>query len=361
MVAPTLAILGGHAVQARLLLDRWESDPEVRVRLLPINPAPPARLRPMARVKFVRTAVTQLLYWPRLVRDISDADVVHIFSAAYTSFLLAPLPALLVARALGRPVVLNYHSGEGPDHLRRSPLARRTLRGADAVVVPSRFLAEAFATHGIDAEVIPNGIDTARFAYRERTGGGARILSTRNLEPLYNVACTIRAFQRVQQHRPDATLTVAGDGSQSAALHRLAASLALRGVTFLGRVPPRDMPRIYAEADIYLQTPDLDNMPLSVLEAFASGLPVVSTDAGGVSAMLTDRQHGLLAPLDDDEAAADRVRRLLDDPSLARTLARQAFATCGAYTPDAVIARWRSLYRRLAPEGATARTVEGRA
>src|SRR6185369_15235720 len=106
-------------------------------------------------------------------------------------------------------------------------------------------------------------------------------------ESLYNIPCTLRAFRLVQERYSDATLTLVGGGTQDAALRALARQLGLRHVTFVGRVLPDDIWRYYAEADIYLQTPDIDNMPTSVLEAYASGCPVVATEAGGVPAILT--------------------------------------------------------------------------
>ena len=124
MVAPSLSILGGQAVQAQRLLDAWREDREISAFLVPINPEFPVLLRPLARVKYLRTIATQLVYLPSLVRHLRRSDVVHVFSASYWSFLLAPLPAVIVARLLGRPVLVNYHSGEAPDHLRRSAIAR---------------------------------------------------------------------------------------------------------------------------------------------------------------------------------------------------------------------------------------------
>jgi glycosyltransferase involved in cell wall biosynthesis len=118
-------------------------------------------------------------------------------------------------------------------------------------------------------------------------------------------------------------------------------------------VPPGEIWRHYADADIYLQSPDIDNMPLSVLEAFASGLPVVSTRAGGVPAMLTEGVHGLLAPLDDDAAMARCALRLLDDPGLARRLAKAAYTSTDAFAWGAVRERWLAAYRRLARQTMT--------
>jgi L-malate glycosyltransferase len=347
IVAPTLAILGGHSVQARAMLEGWSRDPEVEAWLVPINPTPPGPLRHGLKVTGLRTLVTQATYWPLLLRELRRADVVHVFSASYFSFLLAPLPACLVARLFGKPVVLNYHSGEAPDHLRRSALARAVLARVDALAVPSAFLTGVFRRFGLEARAIPNAIDLGRFAFRPRAAVAPRLLSTRNFEPVYNVACTLQAFRTLQERRPEASLTLVGGGSQEQLLRRLAEQLRLRHVTFAGRVPPDEVPRHYRDADVYVQTPDLDNMPISVLEAFASGLPVVSTAVGGVPAILTHDVHGLLVPPRDHEAVATQVLRLLDQPGLAVRLAAAAHGTCRNYTWPAVRDQWLALYREV--------------
>jgi glycosyltransferase involved in cell wall biosynthesis len=345
IVAPSLSILGGQAVQASRLVEAWNGDRDVKAWLVPVNPLPPAWLRPLTRIKYVRTLITQLIYWPLLVRQLRRADVVHTFSASYASFLLAPLPAVLIARALGRPVVMNYRSGEGPDHLRRSRLARRILRTVDRNVVPSPFLEEALASHEIDSQIIPNIIDRERFRFRLREPLRPKLVSTRNFEPLYNVACTLRAFARVQRRYPEATLTLVGGGSEERSLRRLVSRLELENVTFAGRSAPEAIWRYYADADIYVQTPIIDNMPTSVLEAYSSGLPVVSTEAGGVPAMLTDGVDGLLAPLDDDAKIAGQIFRLLEDPGFARRVALAAYEATDAFTWDRVRERWLAVYR----------------
>jgi glycosyltransferase involved in cell wall biosynthesis len=349
IVAASLRILGGQAVQAARLLDSWREDPQVQCWLVPINPVPPRPLDRLLHVKYLRTLVTQLFYWPLLLRELRRADVVHVFSASYSSFLLSPLPAVIVARLLRRPLILNYHSGEAPDHLRRSAVARRVMRSwVDLNVVPSVFLRDVLASFGISARVVTNTIDVIRFEYRPRTLLRPRILSTRNLEPLYNVACTIRAFARVQARYPEATLTIVGTGSDEPSLRALVQERALRHVTFAGRVPPDEIHHYYAAADIYVQTPRIDNMPLSVLEAFASGLPVVSTAVGGVPAILTDGVHGLLAPDDDDEAVAGRLVRLLESPRYAQQLAAAARESCSAYEWAAARNGWLAAYAEAA-------------
>ena len=357
IVAASLRILGGQAVQAQRLLDGWTADPDVEAWLVPINPVPRAPFDRLLQIKFIRTVATQLWYWPLLVRELRRADVVHVFSAAYASFLLAPLPAILVARLLGKPVVVNYRSGEAPDHLRRSWLARTALRSVDLNVVPSRFLRDVFASFNIPAQIVANTVDLERFSYRERRPITPRLISTRNFEPLYNVACTLRAFARVQGRYPDASLTLVGFGSDEPMLKALATELHLRNVAFVGKVPPSEIARYYRDADIYIQTPSIDNMPGSVVEAFASGLPVVATNVGGVPAILTNGVHGLLAADDDDAGIAAGVIEVLEHQDAARRRAAAARETCEAYRWPVVREAWLAAYRSVRPHHPRTRPV----
>jgi glycosyltransferase involved in cell wall biosynthesis len=347
----SLRILGGQAVQARRMIRGWENDREVDAWIVPINPIPPRPFDCLLRVKYVRTLVTQLWYWPLLVRELRRADVVHIFSASYSSFLLAPLPAVLVSRLLNKPVLLNYHSGEAADHLRRSWIARMVLRHhVDVNVVPSEYLRNVLAQFDVHARVVSNTVDRREFSYRPRDlrERPLALLSTRNFEPHYNVACTLRAFARVQSRFPDVSLTVVGSGSQDAALRSLAAALGLRHVHFTGAVPLERMPACYSAADLYVQTPSIDNMPLSVLEAAASGLPIVSTNVGGVPTVVTHGVDGLLAADNDADAIAEHICALIGNPDSAHQLAATAHERCARYDWDNVRASWLAIYRALA-------------
>jgi len=352
IVAPSLRILGGQAVQAQRLVEAWRNDPEVEAWLVPVNPLPPGPLRRAVKIKYLRTLTTEATYLALLARELRRADIVHVFSAAYSSFLLAPLPAMLMARAFGRPVILNYRSGQAPDHLRRSRIARAAIARVDRTIVPSRYLVDVFSSFGLGAVPVPNVVDLESFSFRERFPLRPRILSTRNFEPLYNVACTLRAFALVQQRWPEAELTLVGGGSLDRDLRSLASTLGLRHVTFTGRVAPQDIAAHYTAHDLYVQSPNIDNMPTSILEAFASGLPVVATNAGGVPAILTDGTHGLLASRDDHRALADRIVTLLEQPAMARRLARNAYASCQAYTWPRVRDQWLSNYRAVVGEPA---------
>lgn len=348
LVGPSTDILGGQAVQAERLLHRFRDVPEIEADFLPVNPRLPGVLGRLQRVKYVRTLLTETTYLANLARRLGRYDVVHAFSASYLSFVLAPTPAILIAKALGKKVVLNYRSGEAEDHLQRWRSAVPTMRLADRVVVPSGYLVDVFARFGLPAESIFNIVDLGRFRFRERRPLRPVFFANRNFEPLYNLPCVLRAFALVQERIPDASLTLAGDGSQRPALEALARELGLRNTRFLGRVPPTEMPALYDAADVYLNGSDIDNMPGSIIEAYASGIPVVTTDAGGIPYIVENERTGMLVPRGDDRAMADAALRLLADPDLAAGIARRAHEECSSrYSWEAVRDEWVALYTSL--------------
>lgn len=350
LVAPSLSILGGQAVAAQRLLERLRTLPELEVGFVPHDPRSNALLRLLQRVKYVRTAATTVAYVASLLRRLPAYDVVHVFSASYWSFVLAPTPAILIGKMLGKRVVVNYRSGEAEDHLRRwRRTAVPTLRRADAVVAPSGYLVDVFSRFGIGAEPIANFIDPDAARFRERALLRPVFLSNRNFQALYNVPCVLRAFATIQARLPDARLIVVGDGPERERVHQTARELALRNVEFIGAVQPEEMGRWYDEADVYLNASDIDNMPNSIIEAFACGLPVVTSRAGGIPYVVEHERNGLMVDCGDHEALAGAALRLIDDPALAQRLISEGRRDVdGQYTWNAVSDRWTALYRRLA-------------
>jgi glycosyltransferase involved in cell wall biosynthesis len=349
LAGPSLDILGGQAVQLARLHNRLSGIPGIEVMFLPMNPKLPGPLRLLQRVKYVRTVATSIGYWILLLTRVRRFDVIHAFAPSYWAFLLGPAPAILVARLFGRGALLNYHSGEAEDHLRNWRSAVPLARLADRIVVPPGYLSEVFARFGLPAQAIHNFVDADAIPHRERTTLRPVFLSNRNFESHYNVSCCIRAFARVQEKIPSASLTVAGYGSERAMLEELTQTLRLRNVRFTGRVPPSEMATLLNEADILLNSPDIDNMPLSLIEAQAAGLPVVSTSAGGIPYLVKDGETGLLVNPGDDEALARAALRLLEEPGLARRVSGAARATyLERYTWASVRDDWVRLYRDMA-------------
>lgn len=160
LIAASLDILGGQGIQAHILAERFRSE-GYEVTFIPVHPRFPRRLKWLRRHPYVRTLVYQDLYLSSLL-PLRRADVVHIFSESYWSFLLAPLPAILVSKCLGKRVVLNYHGDEAEHHLARwGTLVHPWLRFVDEIVVPSEYLKSVFAHHGYKARVIRNVADAS--------------------------------------------------------------------------------------------------------------------------------------------------------------------------------------------------------
>lgn len=346
IVAPSLDILGGQAVVAQRLIEHLRRDPSLEVSFVAHNPRLPGPLRLLQRVKYLRTIATSIAYVSLLLARLRRQDVVHVFSASYWSFVLAPTPAVLIGRLYGKRVILNYRSGEASDHLSTWPrTSLPILRRADTIVVPSGYLVDVFARFGLRAEAVSNFVDIDRIPHRRRGVLRPLFLANRNFQSHYNVACVLRAFAIIQREVSNARLTVAGDGPLRAELRALATSLGLRHVDFVGAVQPTDMASLYDQADVYLNAPNIDNMPNSVVEAFAAGLPVVTTRAGGIPYIVEDGRTGVLVDCDDHAALATGALRLLGDPDLAAGIADRARAdVLSKYTWSAVHREWRRVY-----------------
>jgi glycosyltransferase involved in cell wall biosynthesis len=343
LVAASPRIVGGQGVQAQALAEALRAEGH-DLRFVPVDPLFPRGLRWVRGWPYARTVLNEALYLPSL-GALRGADVVHVFSASYWSFLLAPAPAMLAARALGRRVLLHYHSGEAEDHLGRwGALVHPWLRLADELVVPSSYLRRVFEAHGYRPRVIHNVVDTSRFAYRERSRLGPRLLCARNLDPYYRVDTVLRAFALLRARHPGATLTITGHGRAEDSLRALAAELGPEGIRFTGPVKAAAMPALYDEADIFVNCSVVDNQPVSVLEAFAAGLPVVTTPAGGIPDMVRHDDTGLIVPAADPVATAEAVAALLRDPDRARKLAARARREVDAYTWPQVRKAWAAAY-----------------
>jgi glycosyltransferase involved in cell wall biosynthesis len=349
IVAASTDIIGGQAIQAQRLIEDLSRESGIEATLLPINPRLPFFLSYLQRVKYLRTLVTSIAYILTLLVRLPRFDVIHVFSASYFSFLLAPTPAVLLSKFYGKSVLINYHSGEAEDHLKRW---RRTVLPiidlADRVIVPSEYLVEVFARFGVCAKAIYNTVDPELFKFRKRQPLRPVLLSNRNLEQHYNISCTLRAFSLIEKQVKTAKLLIAGLGRELAELQELAGQLQIKNVEFIGAVAPERMPSVYDSADIFVNASNVDNMPLSIIEAFACGLPVVTTNAGGIKYMVNDRQNGLLVSTGDHAALASCIIDLLNDPEYAEQIVNAARMSCRDYTWNRVRSEWLSVYAELA-------------
>jgi glycosyltransferase involved in cell wall biosynthesis len=348
-VAPSLRYVGGQAVQADLLMRNWKEDPDVAARFIAHDPRLPYGFGWIERVPFLRTVIREPLYLLSLWRNLKDVDIAHIFSASYSSFLLAPLPAWFVARELGRRTLINYRSGECRDHLQRSMIARHVLKKTDRIVVPSGYLVDVLREFELEAQIVPNIVDLSQFRYRLRKPLRPHLVCTRGFHPYYGLDVVVRAFAEVQRSYPEAQLDLVGGGGLEGQIRDLVRQLSLSGVQFLGVAAHKDIGEFYDRADIFVNASNLDNMPVSVLEAFASGTPVVTTAPESMQYIVEHERTGLLSAPGDAAALAQNILRVLSDPELAIRLAQNAFAESSRYSWKSVRDQWVDMYRGLMP------------
>jgi glycosyltransferase involved in cell wall biosynthesis len=343
LVAPTLKNVGGQSIQAKRLLDAFAGDEKIELEFIPNNPE-----SSFENVKFLRTIFTSIKFWFSLFGKIRRKDIVHIFSSGTTSYIISTLPPLFVAKFFGRKTILHYHTGEAEEHLKNWRLtAKPTMKRFDEIIVPSQFLVDIFAKFELKAEPIFNFVEGEKFVFRERKPLRPVFLSNRNFEAHYQVSDVLRAFRRIQNRFPEARLLVAGAGSEEKSLKNLAEELKLKNTEFLGRVENTKMPEIYEKADIYLNSSVVDNMPLSIIEAFSCGLAVVSTDAGGISYICESGETALLVGKSDYESLAREAISLLENDELAQKIIGKARQECVKYSKKAVQGRWLELYQTL--------------
>ena len=341
IVAPTPPPYGGMALQARALVERLRGD-GIDAEHLPTNPCVPP---PIAKVKGVRTVVQSVLFLLRLTRALRRVRVVHLLAASHWYFVLRVAPTVILGKLFRRRVILNYRGGEAPEFFARfSWIVLPILRWADAIVVPSIYLQRLFDAHGFRAVIIANFVDQERFRYRHRDRLRPRLLVTRSLEPLYNVKMALDAFAIIHRKYPDAAIDIVGAGSEEATLREWVRQQGLTSVRFHGAVPNDQIPGFLANADILLNPTNADNMPLNLLEAFASGVPVVTTNVGGIPDLLGSVAAAMLVDPNDAAAMAEKIDELLRRPELAERMARQARSLCEQTSWRRVGRLWRDVY-----------------
>lgn len=348
LVGPLPPPAGGMATQTAQL-ERLLRAAGAEVRLVQVNA--PVRPAWLAGVRGLRAGARLLPYTARLWSAAGWADVIHVMANSGWSWHLFAAPAIRIAAARRCPLVINYRGGEAEAFLARwAARVLPVLRQAQALVVPSGFLQQVFGRHGVAATVVPNIVDLARFR-PSPTRLSARapvILVARHLEAIYGLDTALRAFARVFQELPAARLVIAGQGPERESLQALADQLGLAAaVEFTGPLDRDEVADRLRQAAVALNASRVDNMPNSVLEAMASGVPVVSTAVGGVPWVVQDGRSALLVPAENEAAMAQALLAVLRDPSLGESLAAAALAEVQAYAWPQVEAQWAAVYRGL--------------
>jgi glycosyltransferase involved in cell wall biosynthesis len=292
--------------------------------------------------KATRLADMLWTIWSRR-REYSVAQVA-VFSGP--AFVWAEAACALLRR-LGKPYILCLHGGNLPQFAQASgERVRKLLEPANLVTAPSRYLLEQLSAYRPDIRLVPNSIELEYYPYRLRTHARPRLVWLRAFHRIYNPSMAVLVAERLVRKFGDLELIMVGrekDGSKAAA-EKLAREKGLeRSVKFVGGVPKSEVPDRLAAADIFLNTSSVDNTPVSVIEAMACGLCVVSTDPGGIPYLLENGEDGLVTPVDNPEAMAAAVERVLASPALAERLSGSGRRKVESFDAPAVVSRWAEL------------------
>ncbi len=299
-----------------------------------------------ARLPRLADTLRSLVAW----RGEIDLVIHQVFSGAAFGITDA---ASALCRRLGLAQVFVLHGGALPAFAAARPgWVRRVMRRATAIVAPSGYLAHVFGAFPELAgrvRVIPNILNIEEYTYRHRPAVAPRLLWMRTFHDVYHPQMAVEVLAELRQTHPLATLTMAGqEKGLGAAVRELARQRGLaEAVRLPGFLGPDDKQREFAAHDIYLNTNRVDNMPVSVLEAAAFGLPVVATAVGGVPYLLRDGQTGLLVPDGDVTAMSAAVRRLLDEPGLAGRLSANGRRLAESCAWEPVRAQWQTLFAEV--------------
>jgi glycosyltransferase involved in cell wall biosynthesis len=279
-------------------------------------------------------------------------NIAHVEVYSGAAFIWAELVCESL-RLIGKPFVLTLHGGNLPVFAKEWPgRMRRLLRSAATVTTPSTFLHEEMSRYRADLRLLPNPIDLGAYRSRERVEIRPRLIWLRSFHKIYNPALAPRVIAKLIEDFPEIRLTMAGpdkgDGSLMETMRTAEELRVADYLSFPGAIPKSEVPEWLNRNDIFLNTTNVDNMPVSVIEAMACGLCLVSTNVGGIPYLLEHERDALLVPADDDESMAAAVRRLLTERKLAGLLSDNARRKAGQFNWTAILPEWEKLFAEIA-------------
>ena len=219
------------------------------------------------------------------------------------------------------------------------------------VTSPSDFLRQELRRFRDDILLVPNPLEIERYPFRLRDAPGTRLVWLRRFHEIYDPELAPKVVAALRDEFPDVSLRMVGPDGGDGSLARTreeAERLRVRDrVEFVGPVAKAAVPAVLSEADVFLNTTRVDNAPVSVIEAMACGLCVVSTSVGGIPYLIENGRSGLLVPPGDAAAMAEAVRRLLREAGIARRVSEGGRRVAEKSDWSRVLASWEAILGRL--------------
>lgn len=248
-------------------------------------------------------------------------------------------------RRVRRPYILTLHGGNLPKFSHKwSWRFTRLFRSAAKITAPSSYLINSMRRYREDIKLIPNPLNLKSYSFKLRSAAKGNLVWLRAFHDIYNPCLALRVIALLREEFPDIHLIMIGPDKGDGSLPRfrqLAKELKVdHRITIVGPVPKKDISFWLNKGDIFLNTTNVDNTPVSVIEAMACGLCVVSTDVGGIPHLLSDERDAVLVPPEDPVAMAAAVRRILSDPEFSCRLSQNAREKSEDYDWSIILPMW---------------------
>lgn len=280
----------------------------------------------------IRIALQPWVVLGRMLRIIPKSDVVHFEAASFWGFMPTWLGVPL-ARLFRKRSVLSYHGGMGPEFIDRYGwLATMPMRKCSVLTVCSQKLLTEFTARGVKAELHHNLFEAERFVFRDRVKMEPAICWTRSMEETYDPLSAVKTFEIVRKRYPEATLKMAGEGPLMQTCADYIAGQKVEGIELTGRLPSEGVADLMLRSSICLNTSRIDGLPTALLEAAATGLPIVTTPVGGIASLFEDGVSAVFVEIGDCEAMANAICAFLEDPDRARAMGAAARAAALEYS-----------------------------
>jgi len=250
------------------------------------------------------------------------------------------------------PYIPILHGGDLPNNrLKKYPrLSHYIFSGSTQNITPSIYLKEAFDKEGYNTLYIPNNIELDAYTFREREKIEPKLLYVRSFAKIYNTKMAIRVLESLSKKYPSISLCMVGpdrDGSLEET-KAFAKKLGLEDkVTFTGGLPRDEWLALANDYDVFINTTNFDNLPVSIVEAMALGFPIVSTNVGGLPYLIEDGIDGLLVDKNDDKMMSEKIELLLNDPTLCKTLSTNGRKKADTYDWNVIKEQWDNVIKDI--------------
>lgn len=286
-----------------------------------------------------------------IIRHYNDYDIAYVEVFSGSAFIWAEITTRLI-KILDTPIILNLHGGNLPAFSEKFPnRVLWVLSSASHVVSPSPYLQKKLKRFRDDIQVLPNPIHIEDFAYHRRRIVNPKLIWVRAFHEIYNPSLALKVLSRLVENFPDVQLTMVGPDKGDGSLERMKGIAKDLGVIdhihLTGGVHKEEVPEYLSRGDIFINTTNFDNTPVSVIEAMACGLPIVTTNVGGIPWLVEDGVDGLLVPPDDPDAMAAAIECILKDLSLASKLSHNARQKAESFDWSIVLPQWENVFSEL--------------